>query len=140
MKRTGLILAAVILLAGASVQTQSLASGQKFEIKYDVVVEDDKSGDYLVFSSRYGNYTFVRCSDGTTMTGRGVVKRDGCQVNLYDIAETHKVLATVDECGMQGKAAVEVYEDTKTVPAMKETLSDTDIRDNVAECEKYIKK
>lgn len=140
MKSALFVLAAIILLAGASIQTQSLAYGQRVNVRYDVVVQDDKESTYLAFSSLSGNYKFVRCSDGAYMTGRGIVKRDGCQINLYDIADTHKVLATVDECGTEGKAAVEVFEDLKTVPAMKVLLSDTNTRDNIADCDEYIKK
>lgn len=140
MKRMLLMFAAVILLAGASIETRSLAYGQRIDFKYDIILQDEATGNYLCFSSLFGNYKFVRCNDGVYVTGRGVVKRDGCNVSLTDISETRKVLASIDECAMQGKAVIGILEGTKLFPEMEETLFDPYLRDNIADCEKGIKK
>lgn len=63
---------------------------------YDVSLQDDASGDTLLFNSITGDYTFYRCgSSGFTLSGRGTITRQGCLVKL---GGDPKVSATLDSC------------------------------------------
>lgn len=63
---------------------------------YDVSIQDDASGDTLLFNSITGDYVFYRCgSAGFTLSGRGTITRQGCLVNL---GGDPRVSATLDSC------------------------------------------
>ena len=147
MKKIGLMFAMILLLAGVSVSAQNFGSNQVFDRQYDINVQDETTGSYLLFNSTTGSYKFVRCSDGATMKGLGQVTRKGCVVDLVAIGPIiagdrmdiplYKVLATVDECTKEAKAAVEINDWMKgkpPIPPMKESLSDTDISNNTDNC------
>ena len=150
MKKIGVMFAMILLLAGVSVSAQDFGSDQVFDREYDINVQDEATGNYLVFNSTSGYYKFTRCSDGATMSGRGQVTRKGCVVDLVDIGPIiagnrmdiplYKVLATVDECTKGAKAAVEINDWMKgkpPIPPMKESLSDSDISNNTTGCNKF---
>ncbi len=62
---------------------------------FDVCLEDDASGDFLVFNSFTGDYQFTRCGvGGFTLTGKGMITRTGCLTTLTE----PKVTATLDRC------------------------------------------
>ncbi len=62
---------------------------------YDVCLQDDKSGDYLLFNSLTGDYQFTRCGvGGFTVIGRGEITRTPCLTMMSDA----KVSATLDRC------------------------------------------
>lgn len=62
---------------------------------FDVVLQDDKSGDTLWFDSLSGEYQFVRCgANSFTIKGIGHIRRTGCSL----ILENAQVLAIVDSC------------------------------------------
>lgn len=69
-----------------------------FEIKvWDVCIQDNGNGDYLLFNSFTGEYKFVHCGvNGFTMIGRGVITREGCLTKLRD--DTRVVSAWFDRC------------------------------------------
>ncbi|MCI0487089.1 MAG: hypothetical protein L0229_10870 [Blastocatellia bacterium] len=147
MKKIGVMFAMILLLAGVSVSAQDFASDQVFDREYDINVQDEATGNYLVFNSQSGYYKFVRCSDGAVMSGRGQVTRKGCTVDLVDIGPLiagnrgdiplYKVLVSADECTKQAKGAVEINDWMKgkpPIPPMKETLSDSDISNNTTGC------
>lgn len=63
---------------------------------WDVSIQDETSGDYLLFNSFTGDYKFQHCgSDGFTMKGRGIVNREGCATTLHDDT---RVKASFDRC------------------------------------------
>jgi hypothetical protein len=63
---------------------------------YDVSIQDNVSGDTLLFNSITGDYIFYRCGvSGFTLSGRGTITRQGCLVNL---GGDPKVSATLDSC------------------------------------------
>ncbi len=64
---------------------------------WDVCIQDDRTGDFLVFNSFTGDYQFTRCGPGGfIMTGRGTISRVGCLTKLED--DTRVVSAVVDRC------------------------------------------
>lgn len=68
-----------------------------FSVKvFDVVIQDDGSGDTLLFNSITGDYIFYRCGvNSFTLTGKGTISRQGCLVKL---GGDPKVSATLDSC------------------------------------------
>lgn len=63
---------------------------------WDASIQDDDSGDYLLFNTFTGEYKFVRCGvGGFTMIGQGEIKRVGCVVTLHDDS---RVNASFDRC------------------------------------------
>jgi hypothetical protein len=101
-------------------------------------IQSDADGSYLLFDSNTGEYKFIRCSDGVALSGVGRVKIDGCSVTFEDLQATYRVVASVNICDQQGKAAIEVFAPTKTasgeVMPMQEYVSDNNLRDNTTEC------
>ena len=147
MKKIGVMFAMMVLLASVSVSAQGFGSKQKFDIQYDVSVQDEATGNYLVFNSTSGYYKFTRCSDGVVMTGHGQVTRKGCSIDLVDIGPListeridiplYKVLVSADECTREAKGAVEINEWMKgnpPIPPMRESLVDPDMGNNSGGC------
>jgi hypothetical protein len=157
VKKITFIFALIILLAVFSAQAQ-----QKPGIKYppqpvqtapsiqpaptpeydnSITVEDDATGTFLVFSPLSGKYKFFRCSEGSAiavMSGTGKVKIDGCAVSLEDVQASHSVLASVNKCTQEGKAAIEqfpVKDSPYDVLEIKAYLSDANMRDNTQSCQ-----
>jgi hypothetical protein len=63
---------------------------------FDISLQDDATGDTLLFNSITGDYAFYRCGPGgITLSGRGVVEREGCEIEL-DAGS--RVEAKVDRC------------------------------------------
>ena len=135
MHRIILGLAIIALVAGAAVHAQI---GKPIPEKpYDIVVQDDNTGAYLLISSRTGAYEFVRCTDNLEMYGTGSIKIDGCDITLADSQENHLVVASINLCSQTGTAAIDVYKATKAYPAfppMSERLFDKDMRDSTWLC------
>ena len=73
------------------------------------------------------------------MSGLGIVKIDGCSIYLEDVQEDHRVLASVNQCAQEGKAAVEKFSFSKIGvegETVKEYLTDENMRDNTLSCTK----
>lgn len=63
---------------------------------WDASIQDEDSGDYLLFNTFTGEYKYVRCGiNGFTMIGQGEIKRVGCVVTLHDDS---RVNASFDRC------------------------------------------
>ncbi len=73
---------------------------------FDISLQDDATGDTLLFNSFTGDYRFIRCgADGFTHNdtgGRRAISRKGCTVTLNDAL----VSAVVDVCRQRGSATV----------------------------------
>jgi uncharacterized repeat protein (TIGR01451 family) len=66
---------------------------------WDVCIQDDKSGDFLLFNSFTGDYLFTNCGpDGFTMAGKGKITRVGCSTKLED--DTRVVSAEIIRCSL----------------------------------------
>ena len=149
MKKTIFVFAMIVLTAGASVQAQKKPTqpiGSPLPFSQTISVEDDATGNYLVFFTGTGKYKFTRCSDGFTITGVGFVKVDGCTINLEDVQSDHRVVASVNECDQQAKALVERFSPeivSSNQPAsilpfdvepFKAILSDVNVSNNLLDC------
>ncbi len=99
---------------------------------WDVLIQDDENGDYLLFNSFNGEYKFVRCGvDGFTMTGRGEIRREGCMTRLHD--DTRVVSAWFDRCHIaprnSGGATIK-----RRQPDTKFIVNDSNILNNSPTC------
>ena len=98
---------------------------------WDASIQDDASGDYLLFNTFTGDYKFVRCKTDTfTMIGRGEIKRVGCDVTLHDDS---RVNASFDRCNIapknNGKATIKRQQPDTTF-----VLKDRNILNNSPTC------
>lgn len=104
----------------------------------EIIVQNDADGSFLVFNTGSGEYKFVHCEDGALLSGAGIVKTDGCALYLEDAKKDYRVLASINLCAMEGKAAIEVFVETATaagpVHPLKEYISDNTLRDNTTQC------
>lgn len=145
MRMLILVSAITVLVAAGSVQAQKGPPGPIGPPTFDqqIIVEDDKTGSFLVFDTAGGNYTFTRCIDGFTLSGVGFVKVDGCSIHLQDVQPMHRVAVSIDECGQQAKALVETFlpftgRGKKPAfdgrPLFREFLGDQNIGNNLMDC------
>ncbi len=64
---------------------------------WDVCIQDDDNGDFLLFNSFTGDYLFTKCGpDGFTMSGKGNITKVGCSTKLRD--DTRVVSAEIIRC------------------------------------------
>src|SRR5262249_2750229 len=60
-------------------------------------VQDNTSGDYLLFNST-GEYYYRRCSSGLTLSGTGAVSTVGCTVRMTVNNSTQRITVSLDKC------------------------------------------
>jgi hypothetical protein len=110
-------------------------SAQKLTIQ-KIVLQDDTSGDHLIFVIPTGEYKFEACKESLSFSGIGSISIDGCKVTLKDVSENRRVLAEVDLCSRAGKAdiAVEGPVLSSKDASVEVTLSDMNTGDSVFEC------
>jgi len=103
-----------------------------------VVLQDDKTGDHLIFVIPTGEYKVEACNENVAIGGIGKVSVTGCKVTLQDFSETQRVVAEVDLCDSVGKADIVVANNvlisTSDAPAIEVVLSDSNTRDSAFEC------
>ena len=103
-----------------------------------VSLQDDKSGDHLIFAIATGEYKIESCSEHFSTSGVGVVSVTGCKVVLNDISDTRRVLAEVDLCERVGKANIVIGSDSSTsqtdLPAVEFIIIDSNTSDSASDC------
>lgn len=112
-------------------------SGQTITNIQQVVLQDDKSGDHLIFVIPTGEYKFESCKGNFATSGIGSVSVTGCTVVLNDLTDTKRVLAEVDLCAKSGKADVAVVSTSLQVdgaPAFDFAVSDSNTGDSTFDC------
>ena len=113
------------------------ASGRQKTLQL-VNLQDDKSGDHLVFAIPTGEYKFESCSGNFSASGVGGVSVAGCKVTLRDISDTRRVLAEVDLCEKAGKADIAFEGDSSTsqtdLSAVELIVTDSNTADSVFDC------
>lgn len=145
MRTVGLVSLMVVLMISVSVNAQK-QGGLKpmppvIQFDHDLIVEDDVSGSFLVIDPMSGDYKFYRCSDGFALSGTGAVKISGCSISFEDLTAGRRVLASIDECTQQAKAVVQTFAlvgNTADVTTIKESLGDTNMRNNTLGCSNKI--
>ena len=74
---------------------------------YDLLLQDDSSGDMLRWNSATGDYLYSRCSDGFSLTGTGSVTSHGSTYTLTHYPGDRRVTATLDNGLHSGTASVQ---------------------------------
>jgi hypothetical protein len=114
-------------------------SGQKQTTIQQVILQDDKSGDHLIFAIATGEYKFVSCNGNIATGGIGKVTVAGCKVTLQDMSETRRVLAEIDLCNRAGKADIALVSDSFAgqidPPKAEFVISDSNTADSTFDCE-----
>lgn len=88
------------------------ASGTAFVMQastpsYDLLLQDDSSGDMLRWNSTTGEYRYSRCTDGFTLTGTGTVTTHGSTYTLTHNPFDRRVQATLDNSTHSGTASIQ---------------------------------
>ena len=109
------------------------ASGHMQKTVQKVILQDDKSGDHLIFVIPDGEYKFESCKENFATSGVGTVDITGCKVVLRDISETRLVVAEVDLCDRTGKAAVAFQVDAPE--SVDVVVSDSNTGDSAFGCQ-----
>ena len=108
-------------------------SGRGQKTMDEVILQDDKSSDHLIFVISTGEYKFESCKGNFSTQGVGSVSVTGCKVVLKDISNTTRVLAEVDLCDGTGRADI-VFEDDRlariTTSPLEFVVSDTNTKDS----------
>jgi hypothetical protein len=97
---------------------------------FDVRVQNDANPDtVLLFNSTTGDYRL--CHNGTTYTGVGLVKKQGCIVSLDDTqGPTRRLTARIDFSVARGDASMQMPPGTILC-----SLMDRDLRNNTTICQ-----
>lgn len=136
--RNLILVCAIVVLSGvgsALAQKPIVIIGPPAPFDQTLNVEDDGTGDFLVFGTRSGKYAFTRCSDGFKISGVGFVKVDGCSIHIEDVQSDHRVVASINECDQQAKAIVEKFaQATDGVAPFKAFLSDANMGNSLLDC------
>ena len=115
------------------------ASGQKQTTIQQVILQDDKSGDHLIFVIDTGEYKFESCKGNLSTSGVGTVSVTGCTVVLKDMSDTKRVLAEINLCDRVGKADIAFAVPTLTNQGEPSTfesvISDSNTLDSAFDCE-----
>jgi hypothetical protein len=145
MKKLIFMCVMIALITGASVQAQKKSIqpiGPPVPFNQTINVEDDATGNFVVFDTGSGKYRFTRCSDGLTITGVGFVRVDGCSITLEDVQPDHRIVVSANECAQAAKAIVERFAPSPgslaiaplDVEPFKAFLSDSNLGNNLLDC------
>lgn len=104
---------------------------------FDLCLQDDTSGNLLLFNSLTGDYLFTVCPASDSrffmLFGTATITRTRCVMRLEDVSHrSYRLSATVLTCRGAGTAAMTLYDaagDTRTF-----TISDRNIRINTCAC------
>lgn len=95
---------------GTSVSyTMKVATGRDGMLKvvlFDKCLMDDSTGDLLQFNSTTGDYQFTRCTDGSTLTGTGVIRTINSIVYLTDSKPDRRISAGLLIGQLTGSATI----------------------------------
>jgi|ERR1044072_5031901 hypothetical protein len=140
MKRLVIIIASAILLFSFTVLAQQKAQFRPVPQPVVMTVQDDTSTSFILFEVSTGEYKFVRCRDGATLTGIGLVKEtpDG-DYTFEHIQVDRRVVFQCNMTTHEGKGYVETFARLTTKhdrEPIKESISDKYMDDSSAECVK----
>src|SRR5262249_47551140 len=74
---------------------------------WDVVLQDNVTGDVLLINSKNGNYSYTRCgAGGFTLTGTGTIQNINGILMLSHMTPTRRVMASFLTGQLTGKATI----------------------------------
>jgi hypothetical protein len=137
MRKLGLVLLIMMLLAGVSVNAQKKkrVPAPVPLTTQSIIIQDDTGEGFMFFDLGTGAYKCTLCEYGYTYSGIGSVKTDGCLVIFSAIEDGYTMTAYASLCEQQAKCIIQV---TKAngfdIEPWEEVLSDPDTRDSQATC------
>jgi hypothetical protein len=145
MRKIGLVIGIIILLAGVSAQAQRrsqqpLPSSPPVPSSPPTVlsIQDQEGGGYLVFDVNTGEFKCNMCEYAFSFGGKGAVKIDGVNVTFSAVTDSYKVFVSLNMWDRQGRAVMETYQspDGKLggPKADLEYWTDLNLDDNLLEC------
>lgn len=96
---------------------------------FDLCLQDESNGNLLRLNSATGEYAFVSCRGGFTITGTGMVTIRGSTITLQHNTADRRVVATIDNSAHRGTASLQSFS-----MAMTLTISDRDTTNNLCTC------
>jgi len=140
MRKIGLVIALIVMLAGVSVQAQkNLPKPGYVPPTADIVIQDDGAAGVLVIDPVTGVFKATLCEYGYEFSGKGEVKVDGCGISFSVLEPSYRVFAAIDMCDHHAKVVCQVIDDRRggLVPSwIVENLIDSDMLNNTGECAK----
>jgi hypothetical protein len=143
MRKTSLLLAIIILVAGVSAQAQK--KGIKPILPPTpppgmLCVEDSDGGGFIVFDLKTGDFKCSMCEYNYAFGGTGSVTIDGFNAYLTVVTDEYQMFVSVNMWDRQGKALMVVLKapDAKSdIDAFKEFWTDVNIDNNKMACASY---
>jgi len=74
---------------------------------YNLLLQDDSSGNMLRWNSTTGDYQYSRCGDGFILTGTGSVSSRGYTFTLTQYGADRRISATLDASRQSGTASIQ---------------------------------
>ena len=96
---------------------------------FDLCLQDDSNGNLLKINSATGEYEFVSCRGGLTVSGTGAVIIRGSTVALQHNAADRRVVALVDNGVLRGTASLQL-----TALGITLTITDRNTSNNGCTC------
>ena len=75
---------------------------------FDICLQDDSNGNLLRFNTQTGDYQFLDCRKGLTLTGRGSVRIRSCKIEFNASQPSHSITALANLCTTAGSASVKL--------------------------------
>jgi uncharacterized repeat protein (TIGR01451 family) len=99
---------------------------------FDICLQDDTTGDVFRFNSATGEYQFFNCRKGISLTGRGVLTKDFCKIELRDSGPDPKrpdrsIVVLANPCTRGANASV-------TFSGQTVRIADSNIANNTCTC------
>ena len=94
-----------------------------------ICIQDESNGNFILFNTTTGDYTFTRCSTGFMLSGIGTVTTTGCSVRLTHNSGNRRLTATIDRCQKKGIASIQTFGPSATF-----TIIDRNTTNNTCAC------
>ncbi len=96
---------------------------------FDSCIQDDSSGNLLLVNTNTGDYQFINCAGGITLSGNAAIIRRGCLITLQVNGPDRRLLARIDTCMKSGIATMQVFS-----PGATFTILDRNTANNTCVC------
>ena len=92
-------------------------------------IQDDSNGNLMLINLLTGDYLFMSCPTGFTLTGKGTVTKLGCYVRFQHNAIDRRISASVDNCQKKATASIQTFG-----PSMSFAITDRNTTDDTCVC------
>lgn len=139
MRRPGLVILIITLLAGVSAYAQRDHNPKPqppIGTAQQVYIQDDSGEGFMAFDLWSGAYTCRLCEYDYEFTGKGTVKTEGCLVTFRVVSENYSMTAYADMCEKRAICIISMRKmaGDSDSDSMQITMSDSDLRNSTLEC------